>query len=428
MFCYYLLEIKVIWGVSLTAEVIVYNKNAIALAADSAVTVYGSKTYNSANKLFMLSKYYPVGVLIYNSASINGISIEIIIKEYRKKLGKKCFATLKEYKNDLVKFLKEFLAKQITDNDKKTSLINQLYNLFNYVFSLPNVPQVQQGQEFFTVINAFLDDVLLYVSKTYDKDTDIDFSIIDLRKEMENLISIKTQLQQINQDTITKLIEILPYYMNIPFNPNLTGIAICGYGEDEFSPMVYGFETIGFVNNFFKISDLQNNEGSSNGVIPLAQRDMTDLFIKGVDMRVYEFIVSQYNQFIDDFFSKIPGVDPVFARYVKTNKQVISEKIQDVLQQEKIQPLLDVISILSKDELAELGESLVNLQALKHKMSLNMETVGGPVDVAIISKHDGFIWKKRKLYFDKDINQHFFENYFSKDEVCDIIKNKEGEK
>ena len=54
-----------------------------------------------------------------------------------------------------------------------------------------------------------------------------------------------------------------------------------------------------------------------------------------------------------------------------------------------------------------------------------METVGGPIDVAIISKHDGFIWKKRKLYFDKDINQHFFENYFSKDEVCDIIKNKE---
>lgn len=412
----------------MTAEVIVYNKNAIALAADSAVTVYGSKTYNSANKLFMLSKYYPVGILIYNSASINGISIEIIIKEYRKQLGKRCFATLKEYKNDFVNFLKEFLSRQITDIDKKTSVQTQLYNLFNYVFNLPNVPQIQQGQDFFDVINAFLDDVLENIKKLYKKDTDIDFSIIDLKKEFENIISIKTKLQNINPETITKLIEILPYYVNIPFNPNFSGIAICGYGENEFSPKVYGFETIGFINNFFKITDLTNNEDSSSGVIPLAQRDMTDLFVKGIDEQVYTFIINQYNKFIDDFFSKIPEINPLLARYVKTYKSTISDKIQDILQQEKIQPLLNVISILSKDELAELGESLVNLQALKHKMSLNMETVGGPIDVAIISKHDGFIWKKRKLYFDKDINQHFFENYFSKDDVCDIIKNRDGDK
>lgn len=39
--------------------------------------------------------------------------------------------------------------------------------------------------------------------------------------------------------------------------------------------------------------------------------------------------------------------------------------------------------------------------------------VGGPIDVAVISKGDGLIWIKRKHYFDRDLNQHFFSNYFS---------------
>ena len=49
-------------------------------------------------------------------------------------------------------------------------------------------------------------------------------------------------------------------------------------------------------------------------------------------------------------------------------------------------------------------------------MSLDSETVGGPVDVAVISKGDGFIWIDRKHYFRKDLNHHFFRNYYVDDE------------
>lgn len=62
--------------------------------------------------------------------------------------------------------------------------------------------------------------------------------------------------------------------------------------------------------------------------------------------------------------------------------------------------------------MAELAESLINIQVLKYKVSPELETVGGPIDVAIISKHDGFVWRKRKLYFPKELNFQFFENYF----------------
>jgi hypothetical protein len=53
----------------MTAEVAVLNKYGVALAADSAVTVdhwhqgkVTTKIYNSANKVFTLSKFEPVGI------------------------------------------------------------------------------------------------------------------------------------------------------------------------------------------------------------------------------------------------------------------------------------------------------------------------------------------------------------------------------
>lgn len=70
----------------MTAEVGVMSKLGVALAADSAVTIGSQKTFNSANKLFALSKIHPVGIMVYSAAEFMGVSWEIIIKGYRKKI------------------------------------------------------------------------------------------------------------------------------------------------------------------------------------------------------------------------------------------------------------------------------------------------------------------------------------------------------
>lgn len=43
-----------------------------------------------------------------------------------------------------------------------------------------------------------------------------------------------------------------------------------------------------------------------------------------------------------------------------------------------------------------MAEALLSITSLKRKMSISLETVGGPIDVAVITKGDGFIWVKRK--------------------------------
>ena len=84
-----------------------------------------------------------------------------------------------------------------------------------------------------------------------------------------------------------------------------------------------------------------------------------------------------------------------------------------------------VVHGLPKDELAAMAESLINLTSFKRRVSMEEETVAGPIDVAVISKGDGFIWIKRKHYFQPELNQQFFENYYKR-----AIKNdtKTGEK
>ena len=94
----------------MTAEVAVMNKSAVALAADSAITITTgdlnqSKVFNTANKLFTLSKYQPVGIMVYNSMELGGVPWETIIKEYRKNLAEEPLDTIKDYCDNFFNFL-----------------------------------------------------------------------------------------------------------------------------------------------------------------------------------------------------------------------------------------------------------------------------------------------------------------------------------
>ncbi len=70
----------------MTAEVAVINKSAVALAVDSARTItslyrenrHPEKIFNTANKLFALSKYAPVGIMVYNASNLGGVPWETL--------------------------------------------------------------------------------------------------------------------------------------------------------------------------------------------------------------------------------------------------------------------------------------------------------------------------------------------------------------
>ena len=77
----------------MTAEIVIMNKEAVALAADSAVSLVTGpaenpqKIFTSANKIFRLSNNHTVAFMIFNNAAFLGIPWEPLITRFGDSLG-----------------------------------------------------------------------------------------------------------------------------------------------------------------------------------------------------------------------------------------------------------------------------------------------------------------------------------------------------
>ena len=69
-------------------------------------------------------------------------------------------------------------------------------------------------------------------------------------------------------------------------------------------------------------------------------------------------------------------------------------------------PILAAINTLPKQELADLTYSLVNITSLRRKLDSDIDSVGGNIAVAIITKGDGFIWINKINTVDFKLNPH----------------------
>ncbi|WP_019627342.1 hypothetical protein [Thioalkalivibrio sp. ALJT] len=207
------------------------------------------------------------------------------------------------------------------------------------------------------------------------------------------------------------------------FSTGVSGLVIAGYGEHEIYPTVITFDVEGVIENKLKYRrNLDKSHSISTGnecrIIAFAQEDMVATFMNGINPQVLYFLQS----YLSKAFNRLPELlDPKwnppeerrrFKSQVDKLLRGFFEELGDHLRDEQSHPVLRMVTVLPKDELAAMAEALVNLTAFKRRITESMETVGGPIDVAVISKGDGLIWVKRKHYFPADLNQHFFANYF----------------
>jgi hypothetical protein len=171
------------------------------------------------------------------------------------------------------------------------------------------------------------------------------------------------------------------------------------------------------------------SSGNASIIAPFAQTEAAELFIEGID--------PSYNEYIEESITDIfAGLAPIAAKYFDVSGNSKISKFRNVLKskagdyinaceakrrREFIMPVLNAVQALDKSEMAALAENLVSLTALKQKVSLELETVGGPIDVAFISKYDGFIWIKRKHYFSSDLNPFFLQRYLQADRNSDWL-------
>jgi len=408
----------------MTAEVAILNTHGVALAADSAITVLEGgkkKVYNTANKLFTLSKYHPVGIMIYNNATYMGIDWEIIIKEFRRSLKKKYFNSLFEYADMFIKYVKEYpyTSEQQQQNILLSICKNIILHFFNFFVKETrkqlklntNITQEQVVQ----LLDPIIKDVQEQ-QKTIENSTS--YSL-----DMKFVIQYKTEIYQIIDNVFDKFIlsdnqkenilEIIKTDIEKGCNLNdFSGIVISGYGDKEIFPSIYQCRICGYIGeSFILFNEEKDNISLKNKalMIPFAQKEMVQMFMSGIDPDLYNTIDEQLDVFME-------SLSDIIGSSYKNKLMVAKEKfIKSTNAFQKkfyINPVMAIVESLQKTDLAEMAETLVNLTAFKRHISKDEETVGGPTDVAIITKGDGFVWIKRKHYFDINLNQSFKQNYF----------------
>lgn len=428
----------------MTAVIGILNKNAVAIAADSAVTVSGSngrKIYNTANKIFTLSKFHPVSIIIYNSANFITTPWEIIIKIYRNELNEKSFLNLKDYSDDFFKFLKKknFFNTAETINHSIQSL---LYHTFDELSDFAMQKAIDENDDLVTrsedertdiYINNILEIIEYKIQEIKSEEKLSDFKSLtkksfDLIVQKDLLEIIETEFPHLNTKTIRVKFSALMYHYirSKHFRGQWTGLVFAGYGDEEIYPTTISTKISDVFDNrirFYTEHVEKIDDGNNGSIMPFAQRDVIDTLISGISPDINEPLFSTLNNFLNGYnehlIRLLESEHPKLAKEIKgiDVDDICSrfmDEIDNVKEIKHIRPTVNTVSVLSKEDLAEMAESLIYLTYLKRRISSDEESVGGPVDVAIISKGDGFIWIKRKHYFEENNNPHFIKNYFRK--------------
>lgn len=419
------------------------NRLAVALAADSAATVtavQGNKIHNSADKLFMLSKKQPVGIMIYGSASLLGVPWETIVKMFRRKLGPREYPKLEDYGAKLLAYLNDndkLFPQEVQDEHFLLMLRTVLGKLARFIreklwedlFADGIKCSEEQTREFATqrIIEwrdrwKQLDDATCFHKN--EPRTVLDRHSGKVNNELAALFG-DMSLGPEGMGALYELAYMLMTKNDYPPECS-SGVVIAGFGEDQHFPVMQAFTLGGIYEGKlkYKLADERRVTSSDpSHVVPFAHTDMVETFLHGISpnykKKLWTNVLSLIQglpKLIIDEFSTLGTEDK--EALIERLKPITLKSAQHVAQQMKkysdeqhLAPIRQAITHSPKDQIAHIAASLVNLNSLQKRMSLKPETVGGPVDVAVISKGDGFIWIDRKHYFKPELNPQFFRNY-----------------
>jgi len=446
----------------MTTEIAIMNKEAVALAADSAVTTgrVQDKIFNSANKLFPLGRDHSVGIMIYQNADFMGIPWEFLIKIYRDKvLRQRSFKTLKAYGDSFIRFLNnpnsafkdlvsqseqeryfglfvDYQFDRIVDYTMKQAFSERHPNREALLTKLRTTAQaaiqaaldvstdnLKNDKKYQSIPNSYLTNV----ERRYGKITR------EAAKRIFGKPPISLQISQALQGTIDKMVinafaahYLYPDMIWKDFT-NYSGVVIAGFGEDDKFPSLDSYKVGGVVGD--RLISVKDNHYKSNRITPsnrgriltFAQERTIQTFLTGIDPTYEEKLVDYFERKTKDL-SK--GIIAKVGSIGNKQRQGLQKQIEENIKKAKDDyqgyvwnlgfdhslPIeAFIVSVLPKGELASMAETLVSLASFERRVSPGRETVGGPIDVAVISKVDGFIWVKKKSYFTLEMNPDYYE-------------------
>ena len=414
----------------MTALVGVLNKRGAAIAADSAMTVFGngsSKIYNNEQKIFPLSDKNPIGVMICNNLNFLTTPWALIFELYKAERGDIAFPSLTGYVEDFIDYLESM--KRLQSPEVKNAFyqneFEQLSDAFRSVFeekydeltkSDPDIPNEKVSRDCY--IQTFR-EIKEIVNDNEINNRLKDFSIRDFYKEVvepnEDYFSHKRK--EFPRMTDKEWKNLLEFFHRDLINDTFSGpqqseIIFVGYGEDDIFPasqrvFILGMTGDSLKYNIEEISEISHT--SSAEIRPFAQTDVMITLMKGVspqsDQEYRDATIELEEGVINDITSLLEK-EKVSSKVIKKVKELSYNKVHEryvdridkFINENFVSGVVTALDFFNLEEMAKMAENLIAVTNLQRHISSSEESVGGPIEVAVITKTAGFKWIKHNTF------------------------------
>ncbi|MBV9331083.1 MAG: hypothetical protein JOZ55_05980 [Alphaproteobacteria bacterium] len=409
----------------MTAEVAVMNQRAVALAADSAITlVSGPSTIvrNSQKKLFQLDEKLPLGIMFFGLADLLGHPWETLIVNYRETLRPGELPSVRDHARHFLGMLDRLGATSSLAMQKR-EYSRLLASVFRYIIDLARY--LRDTDEFG---RSSLPDTA-YLARAIDRVWH-NYRFYDDGRPRRDLACfpqdfaerIAEQYRQTNSELVAqcfepfglpkrsyrKLAEIASHaVVKDLFLEDVTGLVFAGFGSNEHYPCVVTCFVSAMIGGIAKRADASIDAidtATRSKLRIFGDSEISNAFIRGIDVSVERRSQSALRTLMQGFMEETvhsaEGMTPHQRQEILRRSRALLpgylSRFRGTLSQHQrenfVDPVLRVLEVAGIDELATTAQELVSLNALRKRITAESPTVGGAIDVAVISRESGFQW------------------------------------
>ena len=378
----------------MTAEVLVMNASAVAMAADSAVSISygrGTKTYTRARKLLQLHETQPVAVMVWDAPDHFSLPWEVIVGEYRKK-NDAVLNQLDEYVEAFFGFLDAEAAKWVA-SDHEIALLGRILD-----------PEIQLLQQLWnrrldadrpaddTAVKAAAVDVAQkFAAATRQRQLETDswksheannigYLDYNVRERFaKGATSLWGKLEDAARGELVRLGRERMVHI-VGDEHGSSGLVFAGYGSNELFAQARVWRVSGRLASRARRVERRRFEISPHQpsiILPVAQEGVMYSFLKGIHPEVDILVNDLVRTLTDKLGAEVAAeVKSQFDSKVSIRGQEVARAVE----------------FLPPGDLAVVAGDLIRMTALRNRATMTTDTVGGPIDVILLSRAAGFRW------------------------------------
>lgn len=409
----------------MTAEIILMNKSALAVAADKAATAYGRGRIqiSETEKIFPLGNGLPVVAMIYGAAELLDHPWATLIDMYRSERKPQPLDRVEQYAEEFLRFLEsrpELFPpeRQIQDY---AFIVQQVYAIILHRAKvLIDVAGAMERRDFSPV--KALKAAIVDLHRDYSLDADgserpnlpvfANLRAEAVFREHQQMIDdiIRSVFRKRNilgdEKAVAMLRQIAAFALvKDRFHEIHSGVVFAGFGAKDLYPAsaeyfvstVYGNR---LKTKRFEVARVAPSEVPAR-VLLFADADATFSFVTGIDEEIFDLLLS-FSEYLFEGLppnllqeSRLPReAQGAINEFVQTKLSplyhvMLREGLEQYIQDNRILPLHEMVATAGTRALVERAADFVRLNILQKQVRGLEQTVGGGVDTVLITKARG---------------------------------------